>query len=156
MSRLELITQRSSVSSFIALRIYVPCNKDQIQARPAPQNPLNPLPPLPDPKSNHTPPQTLTSPSPSPSPSPPTTTSQTAPTPPQQPRSTPPATPSRSAPPAARYSPPAPRSPAPPAPRRRLGCCAAAAPRARTACVSFFVVWGGRGVKGRAGERGLI
>ncbi len=155
MSRLEFATQRSSVSSFIALRTYVPCNKDQIQARPAPQNPLNP-PPLPRSQVQSHPPPTLTSPSPSPSPSPPTTTSQTAPTPPQQPRSTPPATPSRSAPPAARYSPPAPRSPAPPAPRRRLGCCAAAAPRARTKgclCVSF------RGGKGKGFDirgRGLI
>ncbi len=63
MSRLELITQRSSVSSFIALRIYVPCNKDQIQARPAPQNPLKP-PPLP----KHSPPHPHPHPPPPPPP----------------------------------------------------------------------------------------
>jgi hypothetical protein len=60
MSRLEFITQRSSVSSFIALRIYVPCNKDQV--RPAPQNLLKPPPSqIPSPITPpSTPPQTHT------------------------------------------------------------------------------------------------
>ncbi len=83
MSRLELITQQSSVSSFIALRIYVPCNKDQIQARPdQPHKTFSTPLPLPDPKpnhtSNHTPPQ-HSPPHPHPHPPPP-------PPPPQQPK----------------------------------------------------------------------
>jgi len=155
MSRLELITQRSSVSSFIALRIYVPCNKDQIQARPAPQNPLKP-PPLP----NHTsiPPPKHSPPHPHPHPPPP-------PPPPQHPKPHQPPHSNHAQPHRQRL--PAPHRPRHATPRqhrarqhRQLHAVglAVAQPqrRERVLRASAFVVWGGRGVKGRAGERGLI